>query len=249
MGAGSPLPGPAVAVVDYHKGNLQSMARGLARAGARVTVTDDPAAIRAADGVVLPGVGAFADAAAYMGASGQADAVLDAVRAGVPFLGVCLGMQLLFDRGTEGARGAGAADGAGQDGACSAPGAPAGGGWAKGLGVLRGGVTRLAEAPGAKVPHMGWNTVDLTQAGARCPLFSGVGDGEYFYFTHSFACRPDDGAVVAATTGHSERFASAVWDGAAVFGTQFHPEKSSEAGAVVLRNFVRVVAGRQEVPA
>lgn len=226
-----------IAVVDYHKGNLQSMARGIVRAGGTALVTDEPDVIEQAAGIVLPGVGAFADAIAFMTLSGQAQAIKRAIQAGTPFLGVCLGMQLLFARGSEGAPASAqvkledSSSGVSQKA------------WVPGLGILAGDVDRLPEAPGAKIPHVGWNSIDLTPVGRACPLFEGVRDGEYFYFTHSYACQPADSSQVMATTTHAQPFASAVWDGRNVFGVQFHPEKSSDAGAVVMRNFVNIVMG------
>lgn len=206
-----------IVVVDYHKGNLLSVARGIADAGAEALVTDDPDAIAAADALVLPGVGAFGDAMAYMGPSGQADAIRDAVAAGAPFLGICLGLQLLFERGSE----------------CE------GADWAQGLGILKGSVTRL-ESGRLKVPHVGWDQVHLTDHGRACPLFAGVPEGANVYFTHSYALADDvDPSVVAARTHYTRSFASAVWSGN-VFGVQFHPEKSSAMGLAILKNFVGV---------
>ncbi|MEE0518748.1 imidazole glycerol phosphate synthase subunit HisH [Slackia sp.] len=205
-----------IVVVDYHKGNLMSVERGLSAAGADVFVSDDPAAIRAADAVVLPGVGSFADAMAYMRESGQADAVVESVRAGRPFLGICLGMQLLFDRGEEGA-------------SC--------GEWIEGLGLLHGSCVRFP-ACGLKVPHVGWDDVSITAQGKR--LLSDVSSGSHFYFTHSYIVEPDSDDVVACWTDYGVRFAAAVASGM-VFGCQFHPEKSSGKGREVLRNFVRIV--------
>jgi glutamine amidotransferase len=218
---------PFVAVVDYHKGNLLSVERGLAAAGASVRVTDDPATVAAAAAVVVPGVGAFADAMGSLAQLGLDEAVVAAVRAGRPLLGICLGMQLLFERGNEQAQ-------------APVPGADEV--WTAGLGLLPGTVERLA-GEGVKVPHVGWNAADYTPAGARCPLFCGLPDATYYYFTHSYACVPTDASCAAATTGHGTRFVSAVWDGGLVFGTQFHPEKSSGAGQALLRNFVNVVEG------
>lgn len=227
---------PRIVVVDYHKGNLQSMCRALEQAGASARASDDPADIEAADAVVLPGVGAFADAMAYMRASGQAAAVLGAIGAGMPFLGVCLGMQLLFTRGNEQAQVPGV-EVTGEGGPGFARGAQDV--WTCGLGVLAGEVTRI-EAPGVKVPHVGWNSVERTPAGEACPLLEGVADGEHFYFTHSYVCVPGRADDVAGVTEHGVPFASVVWDGGGVFGAQFHPEKSSQAGARVMRNFVRI---------
>ena len=209
-----------IVVVDYHKGNLSSVVRGLAEAGGDAVVSDDPAAIRAAAAVVLPGVGSFGDAMAYLRESGEADAVLDVLGRGVPFLGICLGLQLLFERGNET-----------DDGS-----------WADGLGVIAGSATRL-ESDRLKVPHVGWDQVHLTECGRACPLFSAVPEGANVYFTHSFALAddvPDD--VVAARTHYVRSFASAVWRDN-VFGVQFHPEKSSAVGRAILEGFVGVVGG------
>lgn len=218
---------PTVAVVDYHKGNLLSVERALLEAGARALVTDDPSAIAAADGAVVPGVGAFDDAMSYMRASGQDRALWGLVRTGRPVLGICLGMQVFFDRGNEHA-------------VPPAPGEePA---WTPGLCLMAGDVARLP-GEGVKVPHVGWNTVELTGFARRCPLFEGIADGTHFYFTHSYACAPRDRERTVATTEHGTRFASAVWNGGNLFGCQFHPEKSSDAGARVVGNFVRIVQG------
>ena len=210
-----------IAVVDYHKGNLLSVERALTTAGAQVLVTDDPALIEQAAAAVVPGVGAFDDAMTYMRSSGQDEAIRRLVASGRALLGICLGMQLLFDRGNEHVE------------------PPAFGEvpeWVPGLGILRGEVRRL-EGRGVKVPHVGWNAADFTASGEHCPLFDGVADGTYFSHTHSYACHPEDSSQVIATTEHGTRFASAVWDGRFVFGTQFHPEKSSAAGQRVMSNF------------
>ena len=225
---GAATRGHAIVVVDYHKGNLQYMERGLARAGGHAMVSDEPSVIEGAAGIVLPGVGAFADAVAFMTLTGQAQAITRAIAAGTPFLGVCLGMQLLFERGTEGAHAA-------------APGAePGAAAWVPGLGVLRGQVDRLPDLPGAKVPHVGWNEVDQTPAAAACPLFAGVPDRSHFYFTHSYNVVADSADDVIATTTHARPFDSAVARGL-VFGVQFHPEKSSALGLRVLSNFGTIV--------
>ncbi len=218
------MTGPAgagrIVVVDYHKGNISSVVRGLAEAGGTAAVSDVPDEIRAASGVVLPGVGSFGDAMGYLRESGEADAVLDAIGRGVPFLGICLGLQLLFERGNET-----------DDGS-----------WAEGLGVLPGSATRL-ESDRLKVPHVGWDQLHLTERGRACPLFSAVPEGANVYFTHSFALADDvPDEVVAARTHYVRSFASAVWRDN-VFGVQFHPEKSSAVGLAMLRGFVAVVGG------
>ncbi|MGN0035515.1 MAG: imidazole glycerol phosphate synthase subunit HisH [Coriobacteriales bacterium] len=217
----------AIAIVDYCKGNLRNCLRGIESAGCEAFITQDPEPIERADAVVLPGVGAFADASQTMLRTGQMEAVRTAVlERGVPFLGICLGMQLVMERGGEGL--------------------PEGQ-WAEGLGFLKGSCERLADvcADGTKVkvPHVGWNSVDYVP-GRDNPLFEGVPDGSFFYFTHSYRSVCDDEEVVVGTTTHAERFPSAIHSGN-VFGTQFHPEKSSDAGLAVLRNFARLVYGER----
>ena len=198
---------PAVIVLDYGSGNLRSAERALARAGADVTVTSEAAAARAADGLVVPGVGAFAACMAGLGAVGGDEVVRDRVAGQRPVLGICVGMQILFDSGDEhGERTAG-------------------------VGVLRGDVTRLA-AP--VLPHIGWNTVSVAAGSA---LFAGV-EAERFYFVHSYAPRSAPGLATYAE--HGERFVAAVEDGV-VWATQFHPEKSGDAGAALLANWVRTL--------
>ncbi len=238
---------PLIVVIDYHKGNLSSVVRGLARAGADARASDDPAQIRAADALVLPGVGSFFDAITFMRAHGQDQAVLDAVRdgAGVPFLGICLGLQLLFERGDEGVPAdAACAETSNALGAGLAPGtvfADAGHRWVRGLALMPGSCTMLP-ARRLKVPHVGWDQVHLAAAG--CPLLDGFDEGANMYFTHSYALDDDaDQAVVAARTHYARNFASVVWRGN-LFGCQFHPEKSSARGHRILENFVRLAAAR-----
>lgn len=211
-------------VVDYHKGNLLSVARSVSAVGGEVVVSDDPRTISEAQGIILPGVGSFEDAMSYMRRSGQADAVVNAVRNCVPFLGICLGLQLLFTRGNEHTTEAW------------------GNGWVPGLGILQGSVTRL-ESDRLKVPHVGWDQLHLTERGRECPLFVDVAEGSNVFFTHSYALADDiDPAVVTTRTHYARSFASAVWSGNA-FGVQFHPEKSSSTGLQILSNFVRFVRG------
>ena len=229
---------PKIVVVDYHKGNLSSVARGLARAGAACT-SDDPEQIRNADGLVIPGVGAFYDAIAFMRQSGEAAAVLDAVAAGTPLLGICLGLQLFFERGNEGVP---ASESAVADGNASER---AGALWVDGLGIMRGSCTRL-ESSRLKVPHVGWDQVHMTSAGAADPLLAGFAEGANMYFTHSYAVSDDvDAADVLARTHYTRSFPCIVRHGN-VWGCQFHPEKSSALGQRILKNFVNIVeeAGR-----
>ena len=216
-----------IAVVDYHKGNLMSVERGIEAAGGEALITDDADVIARADGIVLPGVGAFADASATMIELGQLDAIRARIAEGAPFLGICLGMHLLFEEGTEGAPE--------EDDEESSHNA-------RGLAVLPGVVCRMprvdAEGNAYKIPHVGWNTVAFAE---DCPLFDGIPSGEYFYFTHSYIA--PTGPFVVGETAHSVAFPRAVQYGERCFGVQFHPEKSSDAGAAVLRNFVRIVEG------
>lgn len=218
-----------IAVVDYCKGNLKSVERGLISVGADARITDDPAVIAAADAVVLPGVGAFADASNTMLETGQMEAIRASIAVGKPFLGICLGEHLLFTDGVE------CAGGPGKDGAVGDEGLP------QGLGVMPGTVGRIpredAQGNTYKVPHVGWNSIEFDPA-TTCPLLAGIEPGEYFYFTHSY-CSPESHYTIATTT-HSLTFPSVVQKGSA-FGVQFHPEKSSDAGAKVLANFLCIV--------
>lgn len=212
-----------IVVVDYHKGNLSSVARSVTDAGGDAVISDDPQVIGAADGVIVPGVGAFEDAMVYLRESGEADAILASAERGVPFLGICLGLHLLFQRGDERTL-----DHAPEDV------------WAEGLGILPGSVRRL-ESPRLKVPHVGWDQIHLTEHGRACPLLRGTAEGANVYFTHSYALAEDVSPDIVTTRTHYTRsFASGVWSGN-VFGVQFHPEKSSGTGLNILRNYVGIV--------
>ena len=199
---------PTVVVLDHGSGNLRSAERALVRAGASVTVTADLEAATEADGLVVPGVGAFAACMAGLNAVRGGPLVWDRLRKERPVLGICVGMQVLFERGLEH------------------------GVETPGLGVLAGDVTRLQADV---VPHMGWNTVDVPEGSV---LFKGV-EQERFYFVHSYAARqvPD---VLLTTATHGEVFAAAVERGV-LSATQFHPEKSGDAGAQLLENWVRTL--------
>jgi glutamine amidotransferase len=215
-------------VVDYNKGNLRSVQKGLQLAGCEAIISQDPAAILAAQAIVLPGVGSFADASKELLASGQMPAIKQQIAAGVPFLGICLGLQLLFERGDEGL--------------------PSGQ-WAEGLGVLQGYCRRIdhitADGKSVKVPHVGWNQVDFAAANSTglSPLFAGIPSGSNFYFTHSYQCQPTNRQNVLATVTHATEFACVVRKDQA-FGVQFHPEKSSHLGLVILKNFVKFATDR-----
>jgi glutamine amidotransferase len=199
-----------IAILDYGMGNLRSVEKALERAGAAVARTADPAEARAADGLVLPGVGAFPRAATRVRELGLDELVRERVEAGVPVLGICLGLQLLFERSTEQ-------------------------GGAEGVGGLGGEVT-LLEAPGSKLPHIGWEPVRWERASE---LVEGIDSGTPFYFVHSFAVRPRDRDDVLGTAEHGDRFVCAVVS-PPLYGVQFHPEKSSVAGLRLLANFTEI---------
>jgi glutamine amidotransferase len=198
-----------IAIVDYGMGNVTSARMALEHVGADARLTDDPAAIRAADGVVLPGVGAFPKAMAELRRRGLFEPVRDYDG---PLLGICLGMQLLFESSTEH-------------------------GGDTGLGLLAGGVDAL-HGEGLKVPQIGWNEVTWSDG---APLTDGLPERTAMYHVHSFAARPADPDVVIGTAEYGERFATAVRSGN-VFGVQFHPEKSSADGLALLRNFVKLAS-------
>ncbi len=217
-----------IAVVDYHKGNLLSVVRSLGEVGGDAHITDDPKEISQASGLVIPGVGSFEDAMIYMNESGQADALKDAIGRGVPLLGICLGLQLLCERGDE---------------RIANP--PDDGRWVAGLGIFKGSATRL-ESTRLKVPHVGWDQLHITEVGRQCPMLKGVSEGVNVYFTHSYALADDiDPAVIAGKTYYARAFTSALWH-ENVFGMQFHPEKSSRSGLLMLHNFVDVVTGGRQ---
>jgi glutamine amidotransferase len=208
----------SVALVDLGMGNLHSVERALAQAAADAGVacavqrTPDPEVIRRADKIVVPGQGAFRDCSAAL-AGGLGDAIRERIAAGVPFFGICLGLQALFDASDE------------------APGAP-------GLGVFRGHVARLGAGDGYKIPHMGWNQVELCGAG-RGPLAIFDGEHPYFYFVHSYHAVPDDASLLAAVTTHGPHRVTAAIQRDNVTATQFHPEKSQLAGLRLLAAFLR----------
>lgn len=197
-----------IAVLDYGAGNLLSVEKALRFLGCETAVAADAETLQSASGAVLPGVGAFGDAMACLRSAGLVQPVLDYIRSGKPFLGVCLGLHLLFEESEE------------------SPGV-------KGLGVLKGKIRRIPGAPGRKVPHMGWNSLCLADRGG---LFSGLPEDSYVYFVHSYYLRTDDRGLVTATADYGVTLDAAVQRGN-LFATQFHPEKSGRAGLAMLRNF------------
>ncbi len=245
-----------IAVVDYKKGNLKSVERGLIAAGGDARITADAREIAQADAIVLPGVGAFADAAATMCELGQMEVIRKRVDEGVPFLGICLGLHLMFAEGVEGVCTQGDAAGAVSAPAVAPAVAPAtvfaaapasATVTAKGLGLLPGAVTKMpcenAQGQSFKIPHVGWNSIFPANSASefKSPLLKGIAPQEYFYFTHSYIV-PDTSATIACTE-HSVVFPSVVQFRDLAFGVQFHPEKSSDAGAHLLRNFVSIAKG------
>ncbi|MBS3760732.1 imidazole glycerol phosphate synthase subunit HisH [Halodesulfurarchaeum sp.] len=212
---GTQPPEAEVVVLDYGLGNLRSVTRGLERAGAAVRIEDDPEAIWAADGVILPGVGAFGDGMENAGPFRED--LLEAAAVGRPILGICLGMQMLLTSSEE-------ADRAGQ-------------GDVQGLDLVPG---RNVKFRGdLKIPHMGWNQLDLTRSH---PVIEGI-DGEYAYFVHSYYADPEDSDSILARSDYGVEFPAVITnEGQNVIGTQFHPEKSGETGLRLLRNFVDFVA-------
>ena len=206
--------GPTIAIVDYQAGNLRSVHKALEKVGARPLIASDARAIEEADGVVFPGQGACDSSMRQLKARGLVSPIRASIAGGKPFLGICLGLQLLLDGSDEGDE--------------------------PGLGVLTGRVKALPRELGQKIPHMGWNRVEL--CGSH-PVLAGIPSGSHFYFVHSFYADPDDRSVVAGTTSYGVEFCSAVaWDNAVA--VQFHPEKSGAMGLRIYENFVRQITAR-----
>lgn len=199
-----------IAIIDYDAGNIRSVENALNSLGIENVVTSDPAVIREADRVILPGVGAFGDAMKKLEDRGLTEVIREAA-AEKPFLGICLGLQLLFDSSEE------------------APGV-------KGLSVLPGEIVRIPEGGGRKIPHIGWNDLSFPK---ESELFRGVAEGSYVYFVHSYYLRAEHPEDVAATTEYGVTIHAAVSHGK-VFACQFHPEKSGDVGMQILRNFAAV---------
>lgn len=199
-----------IAIVDYGMGNLRSVQKAFESVGSDAVVTSDPQRIAEARSVVLPGVGAFKDCMDNLNAMGLADPVRDSIHSGKPFLGICLGLQLLFDQSIEF-------------------------GNVPGLGILPGKVLRFDSQafPDLKVPHMGWNTLNVKKSTA---LFESSSDHPFFYFVHSYYVQPEDPSVVATTTHYGVEFVSGIQH-ENIYAFQFHPEKSQKSGLALLKNF------------
>lgn len=200
-----------VAIIDYDAGNIASVSKACEKLGSKVVLTRDREVILSADRVILPGVGSFGDAMEKLERFGLVDVINDYVKTGKPFLGICLGLQLIFESSDE------------------TPGV-------KGLGLLRGSVKRIPDAEGLKIPHIGWNDITIRE-GSR--LFAGIPQNSYVYFVHSYYLDASDKSQVAATTHYSVTIDASVEAGN-VFATQFHPEKSGDVGLKILGNFLNL---------
>lgn len=200
-----------IAIIDYDAGNIKSVEKALVHLGEQPVITRDREEILRADKVILPGVGAFGDAMARLREYGLEEVIHEVVAKNTPFLGICLGLQVLFESSEE------------------APGVP-------GLGVLKGKICRIPDTEGLKIPHMGWNSLELHQSGR---LFQGISDNSYVYFVHSYYLRAGEEEIVTATTEYGTKIHASVEKGN-VFACQFHPEKSSDTGLHILKNFVEL---------
>lgn len=200
-----------ITIIDYGMGNLRSVQKAFELFCPKVEVTSSARDIAAADKVVLPGVGAFGKAMEELQKKGLVGAIRDSIKIGKPFLGICLGIQLLFSESEE-----------------------AGG--VKGLGILKGKVKRFKNTTGLKIPHMGWNKVVISHKSQATSILNGVPDGSYMYFVHSYYVEPEDKGVVLCETGYGDNFTSAIQkDNICAF--QFHPEKSQKVGLNIIKNF------------
>ena len=200
-----------IAIIDYDAGNIKSVEKALKFLGQEAVVTRDYETILGADRVILPGVGAFGAAMGKLEQFGLDEVIHEVVRRNTPFLGICLGLQLLFESSEE------------------SPGV-------KGLGVLKGEIVRIPESGGLKIPHMGWNSLRFPRSGR---LFAGLPEDPYVYFVHSYYLRAEDAGIVTAVTEYGTEIHASVENGN-VFACQFHPEKSSDTGIQILKNFVEI---------
>jgi glutamine amidotransferase len=200
-----------IAIIDYQMGNLRSVQKAFESLGTEAVITSDATVLQQADKVVLPGVGAFEDAIKELRNRDLVSPIHDLVASGKPFLGICIGLQLLFDVSYEG-------------------------GEYEGLGIIAGEVQRFEIAPEFKVPHMGWNQVNIEQAS---PILQGIDNSTYFYFVHSYYVVPSDPSVISLTSDYDGTFCAGICRGN-LFATQFHPEKSQRAGLKLLQNFAEI---------
>lgn len=203
-----------IAIIDYGAGNIQSVSKALAHIGCEAFITRDKDKILKANGAVLPGVGSFGDTMDTMTEYGIKDTVIEYAKSGKPFLGICLGLQLLFPKSEESPE-------------------------AEGLGIFDGSITKIPSGEGLKIPHIGWNSLNIKKSDG---LFKGIGKNPYVYFVHSYFLNASDKSIVSAQTEYGVTIDAAVEKGN-VFATQFHPEKSGETGLKILRNFADIVNG------
>ncbi len=199
------------AVIDYDAGNIRSVEKALMALGEEVVVTRDKDAILKADRVILPGVGAFGDAMEKLKKYGLVEVIREVVANNIPFLGICLGLQLMFESSEESVG-------------------------VEGLGILEGKVTKIPEAPGLKIPHIGWNSLSFPNKGR---LYEGIDENAYVYFVHSYYLQAKESDIVTATTQYGTLIHASVEKGN-VFACQFHPEKSSDVGLTILKNFIHI---------
>lgn len=200
-----------IAMIDYDAGNIKSVEKALHKLGQEAVITRDRELLLKADKVILPGVGAFGDAMGHLKEYGLVEVIHEIVEKKTPFLGICLGLQLLFERSDE------------------APGV-------EGLGILKGEILRIPDKEGLKIPHMGWNSLELQNDGR---LFRGIEGNPYVYFVHSYYLKAEEEGIVKAVTEYSTRIHASV-EKDNVFACQFHPEKSSDIGLRILQNFAEL---------
>ncbi len=200
-----------IAIIDYGAGNLRSVEKALEFLGFRAKITSEPNEILSANKVILPGVGAFGDCMRSINTAHLNECIHKVIRGGTPFLGICLGLQLLFDMSEE------------------SPGA-------EGLKVFRGKNIKIPYTEGLKIPHMGWNSLKYDK---NCPIFKGLGDEPYVYFVHSYYMQPEDKSIISAVCDYGAELPVALWRDN-VFATQFHPEKSGDTGLKILKNFAEL---------
>jgi imidazole glycerol-phosphate synthase subunit HisH len=210
---------PVIAVVDYEMGNLHSVCKGLEKAGATPNVTYSPKELERADAIVLPGVGSFDPAVQHLRARGLEQPIKEAIASGKPFLGICLGLQILFESSAEGTQ--------------------------PGLGIIKGKVRRFRPEPDITIPHTGWNQLEMTQA--KSILWEHLPSDPWVYFVHSYYVDPIDPLIRAATITHGTQTVTAAIAHENLMAVQFHPEKSSNIGLQILSNFVAQV--REKIPA
>jgi len=201
-----------IVIIDYGMGNLRNVQKGFEWIGFEAKVTRNKKEIQKASAIVLPGVGAFGDCMNNLGKYGLTDLLVQSIERGKPYLGICLGLQILFSESEEfGSR--------------------------KGLNLIKGKVTKFKSDPEYKVPHMGWNTVEMEH---EVPMLKGIENGDFFYFVHSYYVVPEEMKWVSTWTHYGKPFASSVWK-ENIFGTQFHPEKSQQKGLKILENFAKSI--------